>query len=311
MILCNGVFEGGGVRGIGHVGAACRLEEAGYRFADLAGSSAGAIVAALLAAGYSCSELTGEMSSLDYMKFRGKGIADRFGAVGKAVSILFTLGIYHTGYLEKWLQELLEKKGMSRFGDLKKTGRTLKVTASDLTARKLLIFPDCLPEFGLEADSFPIARAVRMSVSIPVYFEPVRLREQSGKVHLIVDGGLLSNYPVWLFDGSEKRDGRHTLGFRFADQKEGTCGGACAEDNFAEYLKAIAATCLSAADKSHIPDSDLERTIRIPTGIRTEQGIRTISAVDFGIGREESLKLFENGRAAAGLFLKRKDGKSA
>ena len=55
MKLCNGVFEGGGVRGIAHVGAACVLEAAGYRFEALAGSSAGAIVAALLAAGYPCS----------------------------------------------------------------------------------------------------------------------------------------------------------------------------------------------------------------------------------------------------------------
>ena len=58
---CCGVFEGGGVRGIGHVGAACAMQEAGYQFADLAGSSAGAIVAALLAAGYACDELKQEM----------------------------------------------------------------------------------------------------------------------------------------------------------------------------------------------------------------------------------------------------------
>ena len=61
---CCGVFEGGGVRGIGHVGAACAMQEAGYQFTDLAGSSAGAIAAALLAAGYSCDELKKEMESV-------------------------------------------------------------------------------------------------------------------------------------------------------------------------------------------------------------------------------------------------------
>lgn len=49
----NAVFEGGGVRGIAHVGAACVLEEAGYRLGFFAGSSAGAIVASLLAGGLS------------------------------------------------------------------------------------------------------------------------------------------------------------------------------------------------------------------------------------------------------------------
>ena len=46
MPRCNGVLEGGGVKGIGHVGAIQALEQAGYQFHRVAGSSAGAIVAA-------------------------------------------------------------------------------------------------------------------------------------------------------------------------------------------------------------------------------------------------------------------------
>lgn len=45
----DGVFEGGGVRGIAHVGAICALNERGYSFERVAGTSAGAIIAALLA----------------------------------------------------------------------------------------------------------------------------------------------------------------------------------------------------------------------------------------------------------------------
>ena len=78
MKKCNAVFEGGGVRGIGHVGAVCRMEQAGWQFADLAGSSAGAIVAALLAAGYSGRELRKELETLDYMRFKGKDLPDYF-----------------------------------------------------------------------------------------------------------------------------------------------------------------------------------------------------------------------------------------
>ncbi|PEO35075.1 patatin-like phospholipase family protein, partial [Bacillus pseudomycoides] len=53
----DGVFEGGGVRGIAHVGAICALAKQGYECERVAGTSAGAIIAALLAAGYSCEEL--------------------------------------------------------------------------------------------------------------------------------------------------------------------------------------------------------------------------------------------------------------
>ena len=48
----DAVFEGGGVKGIGLVGAVAVTEEKGYQFENLAGTSAGAIVAALIAAGY-------------------------------------------------------------------------------------------------------------------------------------------------------------------------------------------------------------------------------------------------------------------
>ena len=51
-LKADAVFEGGGVKGIGLVGAVAFAEEKGYRWVNLAGTSAGAIVAALLAAGY-------------------------------------------------------------------------------------------------------------------------------------------------------------------------------------------------------------------------------------------------------------------
>ena len=302
------MFEGGGVRGIGHVGAACRLEEAGYRFAGLAGSSAGAIVAALLAAGYRCKELKQEMETLDYMKFRGAEFVDYFGAAGKALSIFFTLGIYNTKYLKNWVEGMLLKKGVKTFGDLRGSGRTLRITASDLTDRKLLLFPDDLPSLGLDPEAFSVAEAVRMSVSIPVYFEPVRLKDGSGRVHMIVDGGLLSNYPISMFEGYEKETAISTLGFQFSGEEEGRPPADGAGENIVEYLKSIVSTCLGAVDRSRISASDLSRTIKIPARVKTRQGFRYVNATDFDIGREESLALFENGRKAAEEFLHRLEG---
>lgn len=304
MKKCNAVFEGGGVRGIGHVGAVCRMEQAGWQFADLAGSSAGAIVAALLAAGYSGRELKKELETLDYMRFRGKDLPDHFGMLGKSVSLLLSLGVYNTDYLEDWMDELLNRKGIRRFGDIRDSGRKLKITASDLTDRRLLILPDDLEEFAEDADAFCIAPAVRMSVSIPVFFEPVRWKDRQGREHLIVDGGLLSNYPVWILD-----DGKHvpscpTFGFKFMDEKKPCVSRACQADvNILDYLKAIVSTCLDAVDNSHLSEGDYERTIRILTAVEKDGEKRRISAVDFDISQEESRALFENGWSAAERFL--------
>lgn len=305
MKSCNGVFEGGGVRGIGHVGAVCGLEEAGYRFVDLAGSSAGAIVAAFLAAGYGCAELKKEMESLDYKKLRGKEWIDHFGAVGKSISVLCTLGIYNTDYLEQWIGGLLKRKGMETFGDVKWCGRRLKITASDLTEKRLLILPDDLPEFGVEPDSFPISLAVRMSVSIPVFFEPVRWRDGAGKRHLMVDGGLLSNYPMWELDDGSKIPSRPTFGFKFQDSGKDSKGLSCpAFPGLADYLKSIVSTCLDAFDNGHLTAGDFERTVMISPRIYDGAEAKKISAVDFDISRRDSEALFENGRRASEAFLK-------
>lgn len=63
------VLEGGGVKGIGLVGAISVLEGAGYHFERIAGSSAGAIVGSLVAAGMTASQLKEVMGSVDYTNF--------------------------------------------------------------------------------------------------------------------------------------------------------------------------------------------------------------------------------------------------
>lgn len=303
---CSGVFEGGGVRGIGHIGAVWEMEQEGFRFADLAGSSAGAIVAALLAAGYHSRELRNEMNSLDYQKLKGRDFIDHFGTLGKLCSIIVHFGIYNLDYLEQWVEGLLEQKGIRTFGDLKKTGRTLKITASDLTARHLLILPDDLVQLGICPDNFSIALAVRMSASIPIFFEPVRLKDQGGREHLIVDGGLLSNFPIWVLGNRCFEEKETVFGFRFADSREQNwCryGSECW--NLIDYLKAIAATCMDATDYSLTSTGDLRRTVEISPVIEMGGEPHNVSAVDFEMGQEERLALFENGRTAVRNFLRR------
>ena len=66
----DAVFGGGGVKGSGWVGAIAVAEELGYEFVNLAGTSAGAIIAALVAADYSAGELKTLMDEIDYARFK-------------------------------------------------------------------------------------------------------------------------------------------------------------------------------------------------------------------------------------------------
>ncbi|MBY6946558.1 patatin-like phospholipase family protein [Clostridium botulinum] len=68
----DAVFEGGGVKGVAFVGAIAKLEEEGYSIERCAGTSAGAIISALLAAGYTSSEVKEIMLNTDYNNFLDK-----------------------------------------------------------------------------------------------------------------------------------------------------------------------------------------------------------------------------------------------
>ncbi|HNV55628.1 MAG TPA: patatin-like phospholipase family protein, partial [Pseudomonadales bacterium] len=174
----DAVFEGGGVKGIALAGAIQVAELLGVRWKSVAGTSAGAIAAALLAAGYSSRELVTILTrEMDFNKFMDEGIVDKLPLIGKLASALFEKGIYEGDYFESWLGQKLAQRGVHTFADLRdgQGGYRLKMIASDVTQRKMVVLPDQLPEYGRDPDSFPVARAARMSMSIPYFFEPVML----------------------------------------------------------------------------------------------------------------------------------------
>jgi predicted acylesterase/phospholipase RssA len=81
-LKADAVFEGGGVKGIGLVGTVYEIENAGYEFENLAGTSAGAIVASLLAVGYKSEEIKRELERLNYNDFKDEGLLDKLGVIG-------------------------------------------------------------------------------------------------------------------------------------------------------------------------------------------------------------------------------------
>lgn len=312
-LKCDAVFEGGGVRGIGHVGAVRALENAGYEFENLAGSSCGAIVAGLLAVGYRAAEIRDILKTLDYSKFEMPTGLDRFGAPGKIMNLIWKFGIYSTDYFHAWFSDLLKQKGKTTFGDLKNACPTqekyryrLQVTASDITTQRLLTLPQDLCQFGLDPDAFSIAAAVRMSMSIPFFYMPHVLTDSHGAQHSIVDGGLLSNYPIWMLDDGTSNPPFPTFGFKFTNGTQiSSAPDALACDNILTYSRFILATLLNASDNQHISESrgDLQRSILIPVTISDGRQAVVIKSTDFSITQAESDLLYQNGYRAGVNFL--------
>src|SRR6478672_6766746 len=101
---CDLVCEGGGVKGIGLAGAWEALEAANYRPRRVAGTSAGAITAALIAAGYTAAELKEVVLSLDFRQFEDKGWEDRIPGLGSPLSVLLDAGVYEGEKFVEWMR---------------------------------------------------------------------------------------------------------------------------------------------------------------------------------------------------------------
>lgn len=301
------VFEGGGVKGIGLVGALSVLEERGFRPQNLAGTSAGAIAAVLSAAGYGAGELRAELLSLDYRAFRDRAWEDELPLVGAPLSILKDQGLYEGLALEAWLRERLAARGVRTFRELvhplyaddERYRWRAQVVASDVTARRLLVLPRDARTFGIEPDDLDVALAARMSASIPFYFEPVRLtHRETGREHLVVDGGLLSSLPVWLFDVDGEPDWP-TFGLKLVEPEPrisiGERAGPDPDGGTVGFVKGLVSTMLEAHDRLYLEQADFARTIPIPT-----LGVGT---TDLDLPVERAAALHEAGRRAAEEFL--------
>jgi phosphoglycerate dehydrogenase-like enzyme/predicted acylesterase/phospholipase RssA len=227
------VLEGGGVKGLGLVGAVGTLAAAGYDFPRVAGTSSGAVVGAFVAAlqraGEPLSRLEDVARSLDYRRLRDRGALGRLaGPVGglrtvvDGLSLAFDGGVFEGDYLRSWVSGALADLGVRTFGDLRVVDEGtalspeqrygLVVTASDVSRRRLVRLPWDYAHYGLDPDEQEVADAVRASASIPFFFEPVTLRPRTDReasaVSTLVDGGVLSNFPVALFDRTDGRPPR-------------------------------------------------------------------------------------------------------
>lgn len=281
----NGLFGGGGIQGIGHLGAVRVAEELGWRWRRLAGTSVGALCAALLAAGYSGAELQRLMLEANLLRFVD-GIGWPPGG-----NLWRKHGLCRGNYLLRWTSDRLRERGVTTFADL---SIPLQIVAVDLTYKRLLVFPDdlALPPYRFANPlAFPVAQAVRASAGMPFLYDPVYLDVPGGGRVTLVDGGLLSNFPVTLFRPGEAEPQFPTIGFRLVGPADGVTEPT---DTLVQYCAAVIDTVAEGWDNTDEQNQDYERSIGINTG--------PYSPVQFNLDQRGKEWLFQSGEQGARAF---------
>jgi NTE family protein len=292
----DGVFSGGGVKGIAFAGAIKAAEEAGYtEWVRLAGTSAGAIAAMALAVGYDADQIRDRLASTDYAR-----LADTGGLPGKAINLVRHHGLTRGRALHDWIRELLRDapRRATTFGDL--DGR-LQVVGADIAHSRVVVFPDDVVLYvdddggPFVPEEFPIADAVRISAGYPYFFPPLSLRDRAtGRDGVLVDGGVVSAFPVFLFDVPEPR--QPTWGFRLYSgmgPERPAHNDVDGLDWPVEMAWAILDTAMNAFDNRELL-TFRSRTVSIPTG--------DIGPLDFNLSRDETEALYRSGYEAGRAF---------
>jgi len=318
------VFEGGGVKGIAYVGAMQVLAEKGIlpHIQRVGGTSAGAINAVLLGLNYSLAETESILKSLNFKSF----LDDSWGLIRDSDRLLNKFGWYKGDFFREWIGELIHQKTGNReatFGEVQrqkaaKGFKDLYFMGTNLSTGFAEVFsPEHTPRDC-------VADAVRISMSIPLFFAAKR----NFRDDVYVDGGLVDNYPIKLFDRQKyvEQHGtvppyyeRHnaelaeqglkispyvynqeTLGFRLDAAKEIAVFRDQAEpphhkiEDFFEYAWRLVATIMNIQNSTHLHSDDWHRTIYIDT-----LGVKT---TDFDLSDSKKNDLVDSGRKSTEAY---------
>jgi NTE family protein len=209
----NLVFEGAGIRGIAYCGALMQLDEMDYlkSVRRVGGTSSGAITSCLLSVGYTPQEIYEIIGETNFGKFNdGGGIF-----IGGIHRLKKKLGYYKGRKFLQWLEELVEAKTGSKdftFSELQAKAtssafnnpfKELVIAATSLNHQEPIFFS------FYTYPNMRIVDAVRASMAVPYYFEPliidangksVSFKEMKPEDHICVDGRFTTNFPIYIFD---------------------------------------------------------------------------------------------------------------
>lgn len=274
-----GIFEGGGVRGTALVGALSVIEEQNITFRGVAGTSAGAIVASLLAAGYSAKEMLNMMLDKSFLDF--KDPVSRIPVFRHLIAWQKN-GLYKGDEFFRWIEEKLivaagSRNKSPRFKDL---SIPLTIIAADIFRKEMIVF---------SKSNYPdlrVADAVRMSMSIPGFFCPVQFGES-----LVVDGGIVSNFPVLACQEYQKVHHLPILGLRLKQDDQLQPRKIRGMVNLG--IRVVNTAIQNNTELQMATVQDLY-TIDLPT--------LGVGVTDFGILNHQKQKLYEAGRLQTQLY---------
>jgi NTE family protein len=327
----NLIFEGGGVKGVAYAGAIKVLEEKGIMssIVRVGGTSAGAINAVLVGLGYTSAQTLDIMNKLDFNKF----MDDDLGVFRDIDRLLNEFGWHKGAFFRKWISKLIKKKT----GNPDATFAEVQKQKKEKGFRDMYFIGANISTHFAEVFSHEhtprmcIADAVRISMSIPLFFASHR----SPRGDVYVDGGLLDNYPVKLFDRKKyvaqedlsnhvletkyykkhnqqlKRKGldispyvynKETLGFRLDSEREIAVFRDQAEPahdeitGFLSYSLNLIKTIMDSQINTHLHNDDWQRTIYVDT-----LGVKT---TDFSLTDAKKKALVESGRKGTENYFK-------
>lgn len=278
-------MSGGGMKGLAHIGALEVLQEKGYLKAvkEYVGISAGALVAFMVCVGCTLSEIRLTAQLLDLGTVRD---------LDPETMIAFpdTFGFDTGANVEKLLAAILRAKRLSpnvTFEELAraKVGPALRVFATDLNT--------CMP-VDLCAEKTPtleVRLAVRASMTIPIYFTPVRNPIDG---HLLVDGGVVTHTPFKLLTVEERSV---TLSIAFADDHK-------PKGEITSLLQMLIQIyhCVEYYGTRQLEAAGwVDRIMYLPCG--------SVNTLEFEKGAEEKVALMEIGRRAAEEYLRGMGGR--
>ncbi len=134
-------------------------------------------------------------------------------------------------------------------------------------------------------------------MSIPMFFKAWKFSNNLPDNHIYVDGGVVMNYPLTVFDTPQNPDNPQTLGFFLYDKNGNKKPNTLTYDQPIAYCKALFETLLDAQVIDFTYDESMEkRSVKID-----DFGI---AATDFEITQQQKEQLYKSGVYYTEAYLK-------
>lgn len=296
----NLVLEGGSVKAWAHIGALLQLEEHGIlqKIKRFAGTSAGSLFAALLAANFTATEIAKVGKTLDFSELAHNNIISGTYSIFRYEGY----GIHSSDRLKKQIQDILATHNISSNITLKElytlTNKELVIVTTNLNREKAVYFHHA------QYPDVKLVDAMICSIGIPVLLRAQVKNYILSTEDYYVDGGLVDNYPLFVYNNLEAlytgtlysvekdRISPRTIGLKLLTPGQTNSYDVVTQrkeiGSFEQYLLQLLNTMMSQIDRLLISPSYIAQTIPISVG--------NISFLKFDITEKEMNELVQAGR---------------